>query len=290
MRIPKRLFSASLAVFLVMGIAPLCFAEENKTSEELQKLSQQASNPVGNLWMLANQFNLNLIKSDTVSIFKEHKDQFIWNFQPIMPIGLSDSVRLIVRPVIPIESVPAVTGKNDINYTFGLGDIGLLTMLAPNTDSLTGFMWGVGPTAVFPTAADKTLGKGKWQLGAAAAAVYINEKWVVGAFPQHWWSVGGDASRSDVSFTNIQYFLWYSPVPTWQIGMGPNVTIDWEQKKAEDRLTLPVGLGVAKIFRLGKLPIKMSFEADYSVVRPRNVPSNEWTFRINFTPIIRSLF
>jgi hypothetical protein len=289
MRIFKGFISVPLAFFLVIGVASLSVAEDKTKSEDLQKLSQEASNPVGQLWMLNNQFNLYLLQSDNVKLFQEHKNQFVWNFQPIMPIGITESVRVIVRPIIPLESVPAVSGRTDIEYKFGFGDIGIQTILAPNTDALTGFMWGVGPIATFPTAGDKALGKGKWQLGAAAAAVYITDKWVVGAYPQHWWSVAGDESRSNVSFTNIQYFLWYSPFPTWQIGMGPNVTIDWEQKKAEDRLTLPVGLGVSKIFRLGKLPIKMAFEVDYSVVRPRNIPGNEWTFRINFTPIIRSL-
>ncbi len=279
------LLMVSFALFMCVAAA----AEEKKSTEELQEIAQKASNPVGELWMLNNQFNVNLLKSDTIEPFKHQKSQFNWNFQPVMPLDLSSDIRMIVRPVIPVYNMPYMAGKNEVDYKSGLGDIGLMTMFAPNTSATSGFMWGVGPTAVFPTAADKTLGKGKWQLGGAVAALYMDSKWVVGAFPQHWWSVGGDPDRNNVSFTNIQYFLWYSPIPTWQVGMSPNVYIDWEQKKAEDRLTLPVGLGVAKTFWLGKLPIKMAFEVDYSVVRPRNVPGNEWTFRINFTPIIKKL-
>lgn len=291
MRIGRKLRLSVLVLCLVVAGASACLAEDDnaKSKEELQKLSQQASNPVGQLWMLANQFNLNLLKSDTKALFKHEKTQFIWNFQPIMPVEITKDVRVIIRPVIPVVNSPTVSGLGDIEYKGGLGDIGLQTLLAPNTDSLTGFMWGVGPTAIFPTAAEKSLGKGKVQLGAAVAGVYISDKWIVGAYPQHWWSVAGDESRSNVSYTNIQYFLWYSPAPTWQVGMSPNVTIDWTETKAENRLTLPVGLGVSKIFRLGKLPIKVAFEADYSIVRPRDTPGNEWTFRINFTPIIKSL-
>ncbi len=279
-----------LALFLILGLAaPLAAQEQNAAKEDLQKLTQQASNPVGQLWMIANQFNLNMLKSDTIPMFKDHQNQFIWNFQPVMPIGLTKDVRVIVRPVIPLVNMPVLDGRHDIRYTSGFGDIGLQTLFAPNTDALTGFMWGVGPTVVAPTAANEYLGKGKWQAGPAVAALYITDKWVLGAYGQHWWSFAGDSTRSNVSYTNLQYFLWYSPALTWQVGMGPNVTIDWNQPKAEDRLTLPVGLGVSKMFRLGKMPIKIALEADYSVVRPRNVPGNEWTFRLNFTPIIKSL-
>jgi hypothetical protein len=290
----RTMLTMALALTLLAMTAMARASEEGtpgeKPKEELQQLSQEASNPVGKLWMLQNQFNFNLLKCDEIEAFKHPKTQFNWNFQPIMPIDVSSAVRMVVRPVIPIYNTPYLASRRDVDYKSGLGDIGLLTLFAPNTAATSGFMWGVGPTAVFPTAAEKVLGKGKWQLGGAAAALYLDSKWVVGVFGQHWWSVGGDPTRKEVSFTNIQYFLWYSPIPTWQIGMGPNVYIDWTQTKAEDRLNLPIGLGISKIFRLGKLPIKMAFEVDYDVVRPRNTVGNEWTFRLNITPIIRSLF
>jgi hypothetical protein len=263
---------------------------ELDSKQDMQQLMQKTNNPVGSLWMLNNQFNFDHIRSDKLEAFKHPKSAFNWNFQPIMPVDLSSDIRMIIRPVIPFYNVPYLAGREEVHFTSGFGDIGLMTMLAPNTDASSGFMWGVGPTAIFPTAANKDIGKGKWQLGAAVAAVYLDPTWVVGVFPQQWWSVAGDPDRKDVSFSNIQYFLWYSPIPTWQIGMAPNIYIDWEQKKAEDRLTLPVGLGVGKLIKLGKLPIKITVEADYNVVRPSNQPSNEWTFRINFTPIIRKLF
>jgi hypothetical protein len=291
--------SLGRAAALLIALALCCLAASlaqaaepaaDAPKQDMQQLTQKASNPVGDLWMLANQFNFNLIQSDKVKLFNNPQTQFNWNFQPIMPVDLSDAVRVIVRPIIPVFNAPYTTDGKNLNYASGLGDIGLQTIFAPNTDSMKGFMWGIGPTAIFPTASNEYVGKGKWQLGGAVAALYLDEKWVVGVYPQHWWSVAGDSSRSNVSFTNLQYFLWYSPWPTWQIGMAPNVLIDWTQNKAEDRLTLPIGFGISKLFRLGRLPIKVTAEVDYSVVRPNNIPSNEWTFRINFTPIIMKLF
>ena len=281
---------ASLALILVLSLAlpVLAAPEEGGEKPDMQALTQESSNPVGKLWMLTNQFNFNLQQAPKGGQFKDPRLQFNWNFQPVMTFDPASDLRLIIRPVLPVYSSPYEAGLHSVKEKFGLGDAEFMAMVSPvGKDSR--FIWGVGPTAVFPTATDKVLGSGKWQLGGAVAAVYMDERWVAGIFPQQWWSVAGDADRKAVSLTKAQYFLWYSPIPTWQIGMSPNVLIDWNQKKAEDALTLPVGLGVAKLVMLGKLPVKIAVEADYSIFRPRNV-GTEWTFKLSLTPIIPKLF
>ncbi len=283
-----------LALCCVVAICcfqPLALAQTAAPAsgqQDMQKLTQESSNPVGSLWMITNQFNLNLIQSPRGGLFKDPKPQFNYNFQPVLTFDLPSDLRLIARPVLPVYNTPYAGGLHKVDYKFGLGDAEFMAMVAPSSSN-SGFLFGLGPTAVFPTASDKQLGNGKWQLGGALAAVYMDEKWVAGIFPQQWWSVGGDPSRKEVSLTKAQYFLWYSPVPTWQVGMSPNVLIDWTQKDADKALTLPVGLGVAKLVMLGKLPVKIGAEADYSVIRPRDA-GTEWTFKLTLTPIIPKLF
>lgn len=279
---------ATAMLLFLSGQPALRAAEEPKSQADMQALTQESSNPVGKLWMISNQFNFNLLQSPRGRLFHDPHLQFNWNFQPVMTFDLSDQLRLITRPVLPIYSSPYAAGRHTVGNVSGLGDAEFMAMLSPVSDSR--FLWGVGPTAVFPTATDRHLGSGKWQLGATLAAVYMDEKWVVGVFPQQWWTVGGDPDRAGVNRCQTQYFLWYSPAPTWQIGMSPNILIDWDAKKAEDALTLPIGLGVAKLVTLGKLPVKISAEADYSVIRPRNMAGTEWTFRLTLTPIIPKLF
>lgn len=279
-----------LAALSFWTVPAFCADAPEAGKPDMQKLTQESSNPVGELWMIVNQFNFNLMRSDKGKAFKDPKLQFNWDFQPVLTFDLNNDLRLIARPVIPLYDSPYQSGRDQVKDQFGLGDAEFMAMLSPIPAGGSGFMWGVGPTAVFPTATDKHLGNGKWQLGPALAALYMDEKWVVGIFPQHWWSIGGDGSRADVSLTKAEYFLWYSFAPTWQVGMGPNVIIDWTQKKAEDALTLPVGLGFAKLAVLGKLPVKFAVEADYSVIRPRNIPGNEWTFKFSITPIIPNMF
>ena len=284
---PRSCF-ASFALLLSLALPALAAPEEAGEKPDMQALTQESSNPVGKLWMLTNQFNFNLQQAPKGGQFKDPRLQFNWNFQPVMTFDPASDLRLIIRPVLPVYSSPYEAGLHSVKEKFGLGDAEFMAMVSPvGKDSR--FIWGVGPTAVFPTATDKHLGNGKWQLGGAAALVYMEATWVAGIFPQQWWSVGGDPDRKAVSLTKAQYFLWYSPAKTCQVGMSSNIIIDWTQKKAENALTLPVGLGVAKLVTLGELPVKISAEADYSVVRPRHA-GTEWTFKFTLTPILPKLF
>ena len=255
----------------------------------LQKITQESSDPVGELWMITNQFNLNLQQAQKNRNFQHDKPEFNYNFQPVLKFDLSSDWRLVTRPLIPLYNSPVAKGESSVDFASGLGDINFKALVSPNTKG-PGFRWGIGPSVILPTATDTRLGNGKWQLGGAMAALYLDAKWVVGMFPEHWWSVAGDPTRQAMNHTRIDYFIWYSPAPTWQVGMSPTVTIDWMQKNADDALTLPVGLGLAKTVLFGKLPVKFSVEADYAVIRPRRVAGDEWAFKFSIIPVIPELF
>lgn len=283
---------ALLTLLVVLSrVSPALCSQENPDQEKayLQKLAVESSNPIGELWLITNQFNLNYEHAPKNQNFQKSRPQLNYNFQPVLKFDLNNEWRFLTRPVIAIYNSPSPKGRSSVDYTFGLGDIEWKGLLSPNFKG-NGFKWGLGPSAVFPTATDTRLGDGKWQLGGAMTALYTNDKWVVGVFPEHWWSVGGDPTRNEISTTKAQYFAWYSFAPTWQVGMSPTVLIDWLQKNSEDAVTLPVGLGLSKTVLLGKLPVKFGIEADYAVVRPRRVPGDEWTIKFSITPIIPELF
>jgi len=281
---------ASLVLLLHVRPAPCGQDTSGQEKAYLQELSQESSDPVGELWLITNQFDLNLQQAPKDRNFQRPRPQFNYNFQPVLKFDLNNDWRFLTRPVIPLYDSPSPKGATAVDYTFGLGDIELKGLLSPLFKTKYGFRWGLGPSAVFPTATDSRLGDGKWQLGGAMTALYIDDKWVVGMFPEHWWSVAGDPTRQAVSQTKTQYFLWYSPAPTWQVGMAPTVTIDWLQKRADNAVTLPVGLGLSKTVLLGKLPVKFGIEVDYAVVKPRQTPGDAWTFKLNIIPVIPELF
>jgi len=53
-------------------------------------------------------------------------------------------------------------------------------------------------------------------------------------------------------------------------------------------LTLPVGLGIDKAMKIGKVPLKMALEVDYSLVRPDSF-GEKWLVLFSITPVITRL-
>ena len=192
------------------------------------------------------------------------------------------------RPVFPLVTntkfSPGETGTD--GHETGLGDIQMLSLVGP--DRGDGWVYGLGVTMRFPSATDDALGQDKWQAGPAGMFFYMGRPWVSGLLVQHWESFAGDSNRRDVSQTDIQYVVRRGFGKAWSIGMGPTITIDWEASSG-DKLTLPIGLGITKTIRIGKTPMKIRLEPQYSIVRPDDF-GTVWNFRFQITPVIQNPF
>jgi hypothetical protein len=265
-------------------------AAEAKGAMSAEELNRQLNNPVSSVWSMVFQNNYTQLKSGSKDApgWDEGDDKWFYNlnFQPVLPLPLTRDWNLINRPVFPIFADRPVLESDGFDEVDGLGDIGLVSLLSP-AKTAGGFLWGVGPSFIFPTASKDELGQEKWQAGPAAVGLHMGKKWIFGAFPQHWWSFAGNDDRKSTSQTNIQYFIWRLFPGQWQVGTAPNIRIDW---KADDdnKLTLPVGLGVGKLFKIGGLPIKFILEGQYAAIHPDDF-GQEWNIRFTVTPVLPSL-
>jgi hypothetical protein len=290
---------AGLVFFLLIGskaafsaeakpsAAPAAAANSEMSSEELNR---QLNNPVSSVWSMVFQNNYTQLNSGSRDYpgWKEGEDKWFYNlnFQPVLPLPLTRDWNLINRPVFPIFAGRPVAESNGFDDADGLGDIALVSLLSPAKTS-GGFLWGVGPTFIFPSATKDELGQEKWQAGPAAVGLYMGKEWIFGAFPQQWWSFAGNDDRRSTSQTNIQYFIWRLLPDQWQIGTAPNILIDWKAD-GDNKLTLPVGLGVGKLFKIGGLPIKFILEGQYAVIHPDDFGQG-WNIRLTITPVLPSL-
>ncbi len=278
-----------------------------------KQIAKLLDNPVSNLVALWVQFDAVQLRvpqtGDTEVLYKL---QVI----PTFPLSLGSSDWILVnRVVFPFYSAPINKGFGDFvgltptailsNPSFsgvladpfarttGFGDLVYVGLLAPKESTKLGatggrLIWGVGPTLMVPTASEAVLGTGKVSLGPAAVVAYLGPEWTFGLFPQHWWSVGGNPTRADVAFTNIQYFVSYAPPwdpkAQWRIGLSPNIAIDW--KARGDKITVPVGLGIGRMLSIGQLPVQVHIEAEYAVIHPHDRAGSRWDFRFYFIPVI----
>jgi hypothetical protein len=253
-------------------------AEPEAADESASELNRKLTNPVSSLWSLSNQFNNYKLENGHWSNN--------WNFQPVMPVALTKDLNLITRPVMPLYNiVPHETGPGEFERTVGLGDLALLELLSPaNTGN---WVLGAGPTFIFPTATSKFTGQGKVQAGPGVVVGYLTKEFFVGLFPQQWFSIGGDSSRPDTSQMNLQPIVSFFFGEGWSIGYSGNILANWKAPSG-DVWTVPVGLGVGKVVKLGRLPVKLQLSLQYMPVHPKD-SGQEWNVQVQVTPVLPKL-
>ena len=227
---------------------------ESSTGEEsASELNRKLTNPVSSIWSIQFQFNN----------FELNNGQ--WNnncnFQPVMPVSLTKDWNLITRPVMPIYNiVPHETHPNEFARDAGLGDLALVELLSPANSG--NWVLGAGPTAIFPTATSEFTGQGKWQLGPTFVAGYLTKQSFIGVFPQQWWSIGGQHFRRNTNQMNLQPIASIFFGEGWSLGYPGNILADWNAP-SENVWTVPIGLGLGKVMKLGRLPVKINLAVQY---------------------------
>ena len=230
------------------------------------------------IWSLSNQFN-------NFKLANGHWNNN-WNFQPVLPVSLTRDWNLITRMVMPFYNiVPHETAPGQFERTAGLGDMILLELLSPANAG--NWIFGGGPTFIFPTATSKFTGQGKVQAGPSAVAGYLTKEFFVGLFPQQWFSIGGDPGRPDTNQLNLQPIATVFFGDGWSLGYSGNILANW-RAPARDVWTVPIGAGIAKVVKLGRLPIKIDLALQYMPVRPRS-SGQEWNVQVQVTPVIPKL-
>lgn len=188
---------------------------------------------------------------------------------------------LLHRPIIPLiyqpERMPGEGSKA------GLGDISYRVYV---TQKDKGFLWGIGPAFVFPTATSSRLGADKWSVGPTIGFATQREKWLFGAVLLNVWSVAGDSSRPSVNAFTAQPFVSYRLGNGWFVDSSPEMLANWKTD-SNNRWVIPMGAGFGKFFRIHNRPMIIRAAGFYNVERPTNAA--KWEIRIGFDFVFKKL-
>ncbi len=239
-------------------------APAGQSEEELAKKTQ---NPVADLISVPFQNNFNF------NTGPREKTAYVLNVQPVIPIHLTEDWNLITRVIMPIINLPAVAPG--LENASGLGDINPSFFLSPAKPGH--LIWGVGPTFTFPTASNKNLGSGRFSAGPTGVLLAMEGHWVFGALANNQWSFAGWGDKP-VNSLVVQPFLNYNFQHGWYLTTAPIITSDWTQR-ASEQWTVPVGGGVGKLWRVGKvgLPVNTQIQGFYNAARPEF--ASDWQLR-----------
>jgi len=219
-----------------------------KPAQESSDIAKAAQNPIAHMISVP-------IENDfypQTGIDKE--DEYVLELKPVVPVPLSKDWNLITRTIIPViqtpELVPGIKG------TSGLGDIQESLFFSPTKAGRGGIIWGAGPAISAPTATEKIYGTGKTSIGPTVVVLKSQGHWLFGSLAQNLWSVeGGPKERPAVNQMLLQPFANYNLPHKWYLTSSPIITANW--KVDGGRWLVPVGGGVGKIVRFGKVPVNI---------------------------------
>jgi len=259
----KSKFVRVVSFTAIMAAASAAHAE--LSAEDLAKIAQ---NPVGNLISVPFQNNLNL------NAGPYQKNLNVLNIQPVYPVHVNEDWNIITRTILPIVSLPPFSPNQ--GRTNGLGDVQFTAFLAPAKPG--SWIWGVGAITQQPTHSDPLLGNNNSGYGPSFVVLRLEKgsPWVYGALVNNIWSSNNSTSPS---YNNglIQPFLNYNFEGGMYLTSSPVITVNW-QAKGSNQWTVPMGAGVGKIFRFGRLPVNSQVAGYYNVARPDFAPN--WQIRL----------
>jgi hypothetical protein len=180
--------AAALAAGAAAAADPAGPAAEAAAEPSLTEINKKLTNPVSEIWSIT--FQQNNYRVDVGPGIGERWNSNL-NFQPVLPVALTDDWNLITRPVVTLfSSVPHPdpgTVPLDVDRTTAFGDTVLLELVSPSPELAGNWLLGAGPTFLFPSAGSDWTGQGKWQVGPSAIVGYLSEKWILGAFVAWSW-------------------------------------------------------------------------------------------------------
>jgi len=268
---------------LISLVVPTARAEDDEAQDSKTAIDKQLTNPVTTTWLLKIKNEVQFLDREGQSA----RGEYTLKFQPTLPLLLTPDWKLITRPEFTlIEDKPYTNSAGFSQRTTGVGDTVLDIALAPDWPH---WLFGVGPTFIFPTANLDQTGQGKWQAGPDGVVGYLAKQWIAYLIAQQWWSIGGSPHRAAVSQMHLQYVASWFIGDGWSLGTSPTIKFDWKASSG-NQVTFPIGPTIGKVIKFagGGLPVKFEIQAVYAPVRPDSY-GEKFAIEITVIPKIPSL-
>lgn len=235
-------------------------------------LAKQLANPIASLISVPIEFDYD---SDLGP--DEDGERMTLVIKPVAPFSLNEEWNLITRTIIPFIDIEDIApGVDDES---GLGDIQASFFFSPKATSEKGWIWGVGPIALLPTASEDALGSEAWGLGPTAVALKQEGQWTYGMLANHVWTVDVEDDREDYTHSFVQPFLTYTMPSAMSVSLQTESKYDWESEE----WTVPINLMVQQVTKVGSQLVQFRVGVRYWADSPYDVGPEGWGLKAGVT-------
>ena len=299
-------FFICILMFALMGLVAPVMADIVRPADlSVDEIAKELSNPVTALAVINNDFDYVFYQGSLADAADE--SAFNYRLQPSIPIPLSNGKNVLMRLTLPINGTQPIYEADDeyspfyirqiastipTDGTFDnyhghshLGDVGF--DLAYGGVSENGFISMYGIAVVLPTSQDFSQSIDQTRLGPDIALGQVTRWGVYGGRLTHLTDVSGNEVW-DTNMTTLKIFFAYGLGNGWQIISNPVIAYDWEGD-TDNKLFVPIGAGVAKTMKGGRMPLKMAFEVQKYIASPDSI-GPDWLFKLSITPVIPNPF
>jgi hypothetical protein len=214
-------------------------------------INAEANNPLANF----SAFNIHNYYIGELTDRGDEPGNQAW-LRYATPLKFGESL-WIMRASLPLNTYPVAP---TLEHESGIGDFNIFA--AYLIDMGPGISFGVGPQLTVPTASQAALGSEKWSPGLVNILFNANSKKFQYGYLVSWsQSVAGKDERLDVNTGSFQPLLLY------QLGGGMYLrsTAVMSQNFENGDYSIPVGLGIGKVFRSKNIIHNIFIEPQFSV-------------------------
>lgn len=249
--------------FLFVALSTSLSNAQTSEQEEAAELAKKLSNPIASLISVPFQNNTDY------GIGDNNGTRNTMNFQPVVPVSISENLNLINRLILPVVTQYNITAPGAKEN--GLGDAVLTGFISPKQSSIT---WGVGPAILIPTGTDDYLTTEKFGIGPSAVALKQSGGWTYGALVNQIWSIAGSDDRPDVNQMFLQPFMTYN----WKSGAGLGANMELTQNWEASDTTLWLNPIVSGVTSLGKQKLSLVIGPRFNLAAPDGAKA-DWGWR-----------
>jgi hypothetical protein len=278
-------------------------AGSEKTTDQI---AEELTNPLAVFYRLDYQLEYRTYQGSIEGA--DDQTTFMHLFSPVFPFRQKDGKGWVFRFTLPYYDDQPIywADRGYAEWRIRLEDPtlngpGVWAPTHSHTDDVTtdlvyggvnddGLILMYGLAGILPTTSDTSNGKQQLILGPQLNIGKVTDWGVYGALMSHYIDVAEkrDKGTPDTNMTTIQAYFSYGLGNGWQLVSNPLIRYDWEGDSG-NKLSLPLGGGIAKTMKIGSFPLKVSAEIQKYVVSTDRFDS-DWFFKFTLSPVFPTKF